>query len=82
MDQEIVIDLSQLCQGRAKLADLPHYLDVVRQKAGQGQAVVLTGPAPVWLYLKAAHALHGVARRLVYRSPVAGDVEIFDHSPD
>lgn len=82
MNQEIIIDLSRLYQGRAKLADLPHYVEEVRNRAGHGQAVVLTGPAPVWLYLKVAHALHGVARRLVYRSPVAGEVEIFDHSPD
>ncbi|MEW6419020.1 MAG: hypothetical protein AB1480_13010 [Nitrospirota bacterium] len=28
-----------------------------------------------------AHALHGKARKLIYRSPVTGDVVIFDHSP-
>jgi CRISPR-associated protein Csx3 len=43
--------------------------------------VILTGAAPVWLYLKIAHALHGKARRLIYRSPVTGDVVIFDHDP-
>jgi len=41
---------------------------------------VLTGAAPVWLYLRVAHALHGKARKLIYRSPVTGDVAIFDHS--
>jgi hypothetical protein len=81
MENEVTIDLSNLYQERAKLADLPHYLEEIQKRAGQGQTVVLTGPAPVWLYLKVAHALHGVARRLVYRSPVAGDVEIFNHSP-
>jgi hypothetical protein len=40
---------------------------------------VLTGAAPVWLYLKIAHALHDKARKLIYRSPVTGDVVIFDH---
>jgi hypothetical protein len=50
--------------------------------AGEGNTVVLTGQAPVWLYLKSAHALHGKARKLIYRSPVTGDVVIFDHSPD
>ena len=43
--------------------------------------VLLTGQAPIWLYLKIAHALHGKARRLIYRSPVTGDVVIFDHDP-
>ncbi len=42
----------------------------------------MTGQGPVWLYLKIAHALHGKARTLVYRSPVTGDVVVFDHSPE
>lgn len=41
----------------------------------------LLSSAPVWLYLKIAHALHGKAKKLVYRSPVTGDVVIFDHDP-
>jgi CRISPR-associated protein (Cas_csx3) len=49
--------------------------------AGEGNEVILTGPAPVWLYLKIAHALHGKARKLIYHSPVTGDVVIFDHDP-
>lgn len=49
--------------------------------AGEGSEVILTGKAPVWLYLAVAHALHGKARKLIYRSPVTGDVVIFDHSP-
>jgi hypothetical protein len=28
-----------------------------------------------------AHAVHSKARRPVYRSPVRGDVAIFDHDP-
>jgi hypothetical protein len=42
---------------------------------------VLTGQAPVWLYLTVAHALHGKARKLVYPSPVTGEVVMFDHDP-
>ncbi|MBI5185791.1 MAG: hypothetical protein HZA01_08720 [Nitrospinae bacterium] len=30
---------------------------------------------------KIAHALHGKAAKLVYQSPAAGDVTVFDHSP-
>jgi len=48
----------------------------------RGNEIVLTGRAPVWLYLKFVHALHGKARKLVYNSPVTGDIVIFDHSPD
>ena len=51
------------------------------QLAGEGNEVMLTGPAPVWLYLTIAHALHGKAKKLIYRSPVTGDVVIFDHDP-
>lgn len=28
-----------------------------------------------------AHALHGKAKKLIYLSPVTGDVVIFDHDP-
>jgi hypothetical protein len=35
----------------------------------------------VWLYLTIAHALHGKARKLVYASPVTGEIVIFDHNP-
>ncbi|WP_456339577.1 CRISPR-associated protein Csx3 [Fervidibacter sacchari] len=41
---------------------------------------MLTGQAPVWLYLAVAHALHGKARRLLYTSPTTGEVLIFDHT--
>jgi hypothetical protein len=34
------------------------------------------------MYLRIAHALHGIARALYYESPVTGRVEIFNHSPD
>jgi len=53
----------------------------VREMAGEGSDVTLTGQAPVWLYLAAAHALHGQAKKLIYRSPVTGDLVIFDHDP-
>lgn len=77
----VTIDLSQMFAGTAKLPDLPDYERQAVEQAGEGQAVVLTGAAPVWLYLRIAHALHGKARTLIYRSPVTGDVTIFDHSP-
>ncbi|MBI5639744.1 MAG: hypothetical protein HZA17_04895 [Nitrospirae bacterium] len=66
----------------AKLSDLNAYLHKALSLAGEGNEIVLTGAGPVWLYLKLAHALHGKARKLIYRSPVSGDVVIFDHSPD
>ncbi|MBI4768711.1 MAG: hypothetical protein HY787_29675 [Deltaproteobacteria bacterium] len=49
--------------------------------SGEGNEVVLTGEAPIWLYLTVAHALHGRAKKLIYRSPVTGDLVIFDHDP-
>lgn len=77
----VTIDVSMLFTSTAKLADLETYVQKAQDLAGDGNEVVLTGAGPVWLYLKIAHALHGKAKRLSYRSPVTGDVVIFDHSP-
>jgi hypothetical protein len=77
----IEIDLSSLYTDTAKLSQLDEYLKKAKSLAGEGNEIVLTGQAPVWLYLKVAHALHGKARKLTYRSPVTSDVTIFDHSP-
>lgn len=80
--ESIVINVEALYNGQAKLSDLNSYIREAKQLAGEGNEIILTGAAPVWLYLKIAHALHGKARKLIYRSPVTGDVVIFDHSPD
>ncbi len=82
--REIVISIESLYSETptAKLSNLDEYIKKAKELAGEGNVVTLTGPGPVWLYLKIAHALHGRARKLVYRSPVTGDITIFDHSPD
>lgn len=67
--------------GTAKLADLPAYEMRVKKLVPSGADVTLTGPGPVWLYLRLAHTLHGRARVLTYESPVTGPVEIFNHNP-
>lgn len=77
----VIIDLSGLFKDQAKLAKLDEYIDKALEPAGEGNDVILTGQAPVWLYLTIAHALHGKARKLIYRSPVTGNIEIFDHNP-
>lgn len=82
MKEAVVIDTSLLYHDTAKLSNLVSYIQKAQDLAGEGNDVVLTGQAPVWLYLKIAHALHGKARKLIYRSPVTGDVVIFDHNPD
>lgn len=79
---EISIDHLYADTKNAKLNNLNDYLSHAKNLAGSGNDVILTGQGPIWLYLKIAHALHGVARKLIYRSPVTGDVVIFDHSPD
>lgn len=81
MGERRVIDLKALYGETAKLGELPTYLEKAKALAGEGNDVVLTGQAPVWLYLKVAHALHGKTRRLLYASPVTGEVVIFDHDP-
>jgi len=80
--ENVTIDLSTFYTSNAKLSELDSYIQKARDLAGNGNEVVLTGTGPVWLYLKIAHSLHGKVRKLVYRSPVTGDVVIFDHSPD
>jgi len=82
MSKENIIDVESLFSSNAKLINLDVYVRRAKKLAGEGNVVVLTGQGPIWLYLKIAHALHGVARKLIYRSPVTGDVVIFDHSPD
>lgn len=79
--EPIVLDLKTLYGEAAKLNELTAYITEALARVGEGNEAVLTGPAPVWLYLKIAHALHGKARKLSYRSPVTGDVVIFDHDP-
>ena len=79
---EVVIDLSNFFTDHAKLSELDNYIQKAKSLAGDGNEVVLTGAAPVWLYLKIAHSLHGKARKLIYNSPVTGNVIIFNHSPE
>lgn len=78
------LDLSTLyaATGQAKLADLLAYETAAKAAIPPGTDATLTGPGPVWLYLRLAHALHGHCRSLHYDSPVSGPVLIFDHSPD
>ena len=77
----ILIDLRTFYTESAKLSSLPTYIEKALKQAGEGNEIILTGKAPVWLYLSVAHALHGKAKKLTYRSPVTGDVVIFDHNP-
>ena len=83
LEKRVVVDLkysvwSRHGEERARLELLQEYVLVALEKAGEGDyTVVLTGAAPVWMYLKIAHALHGRVSRLIYNSPTTGDVLIF-----
>lgn len=77
----VTINLETFYSNAAKLNDLPVYVQKAIEQAGSGNDIILTGQAPVWLYLTVAHVLHGKAKKLTYRSPVTGDVVIFDHDP-
>ena len=87
MAEKRVIELKILYGETAKLDELPNYVEKAKELAGEGNEVVLTGAGPIWLYLKIAHALHGRAKKLIYRSPALKqgehqvDVVIFDHDP-
>ena len=75
------LNLSTYYTETAKLDQLEVYKQKALKEAGEGNAVILTGAAPVWLYLAISHALHGKAKKLIYNSPVTGEVLIFDHNP-
>ena len=76
------IELGQFFGETAKLSHLDQYKQKAVELAGEGEDVVLTGAAPVWLYLAIAHELHGKARKLYYRSPaLEDDLLIFNHDP-
>ncbi len=79
----MTLDLSILYAdtGQAKLGRLADYERAALAAVPPGAEVTVTGHAPVWMYLRIAHALHGRAKRLVYESPVAGPVEVFNHAP-
>jgi hypothetical protein len=77
----ITINLATFYTDTAKLDQLGAYTQKAIEQAGEGNEITLTGAAPVWLYLAIAHALHGKAKKLVYNSPVTGEVIIFDHNP-
>ena len=81
MSHSITIDISEFHKGEAKLKDINTYIDMAVARSGRGQVVTLTGPAPVWMYLRIAHALHGKVKKLFYTSPASGDVLIFNHDP-
>ncbi len=81
MREQVVVNVEELHNGQAKLNEISDYVKKALKIAGDGNEVILTGQGPIWLYLKIAHELHGKALKLIYRSPVTGDVLIFDHSP-
>lgn len=78
------LDLSTLYAdtGQAKLSRMEAYERAAVAAVPPGAEVTLTGHAPVWLYLRIAHALHGHAKTLMYDSPVTGPVVVFNHDPN
>ena len=83
--REVVVDLSTFYTSRAKFSKISSYrqkaIDLVAV-AGSDKEVILTGVAPVWLYLDIANALHGRVKSLIYRNPVTGDAVIGDYAPE
>ena len=75
----VVIDVAELYRADGETARQELERRTL-ELAGEGRKIVLTGRGPIWLYLRLAHALHGVARTLTYRAPEAGDVLVFDHT--
>lgn len=81
MFNQVTINLADFYTETAKLDHLDTYKQKAIELAGEGKNIILTGAAPVWLYLAIAHTLHGKAKKMTYHSPVTGEVVIFDHNP-
>ncbi|SMF09975.1 CRISPR-associated protein Csx3 [Desulfovibrio gilichinskyi] len=73
--------LGNIFEETAKLDAINDYCKQAEKQAGKGNNIVLTGRAPVWMYLSIAHHMHGLAKSLSYDSPVTGIVQIFNHDP-
>jgi hypothetical protein len=78
---KVEINVHSLYKDKAKLKNINAYIDKALKLAGEGNDVVLYGQGPIWLYLKLGHALHGKVKSLSYRSPLTGEIVIFDHDP-
>jgi hypothetical protein len=65
-----MIDVAQLYRADGETVRQERLAEYERRARAGGQVanVVLTGRRPIWLYLRLAHALHGVARTLTYRA--------------
>jgi len=79
---KIEIDLSKVYQGNAKIGELEKYLTEVLEIAGSGNDIVLNWAGTDMALPKGCHALHGKARKLIYKSPVTSEITIFNHSID
>ena len=82
MQQEVIIDFSTFYSSRAKFSEISSYRQKAIDLADNDKEVVLTGVAPVWLYLDIANALHGRVKSRIYRNPVTGDAVIGDYAPE
>jgi hypothetical protein len=83
-DTMVEIDLNKIWikwDKSAKLCLINYYIADALEQAREGNVAALTGAAPVWMYLKIAHALHGKVTQLWYTSPATGLVLIFNHDP-
>ena len=71
-------DLSQLFEENADLSQIKEYAQKAEEFAKEKE-IEITGRAPVWLYMIAAHAMHGVCKELVFNDGRGNRVQIFDH---
>ena len=78
---KVEINVRTLYREQAKLKNINTYINKALKLAGEGNDVVLYGQGPIWLYLKLCHALHGKVKSLSYRSPLTGEIVIYDHNP-
>lgn len=76
----VILNLAELFGEKAVIGEKSAYTANALKRIGRSREVILTGAAPIWLYLLVARELHGKVSRLVYRSPNTAEVVIFDHT--
>lgn len=62
----------------AKIEKIPEYKKKFKELA-QGKEVEIGGKGPIWLYMIALEAIHGVSKEFVYNDGRGNRILIFDH---
>lgn len=81
--KRLVVDLKSIWSPHREDRAQRHLLQIYRRRARNFlnnksvETIVLTGSAPVWLYLAIFDELQNSCDSIVYNSPLSGEITIF-----